>query len=137
MPAPESLPFQYTILRVVPHVERGEQLNAGVVLYCPQRRYLAARVELDEVRLAALAPDCEPEGVRPHLESLAAVAAGDESAGPLARMSASERFGWLAAPSSTVVQPSPVHTGLTDDPDATLQRLFETLVPVRKPPPRP
>lgn len=130
MPARKA--FQYTILRVVPHVERGEYLNAGVVLYCPEYRYLGARIELDDARLASLAPDCDPAALRPHLDALAAVAAGEQAAGPLARMSASDRFGWLAAPASTVVQPSPVHTGLTEDPQATLERLFTALVRVEE-----
>lgn len=125
--------FQYLILRVVPHVERGEYLNVGVVLYSPELQFIGARVELDEARLAALAPDCDPAAVRPHLDALVAVAAGADSAGPLGRLSASERFGWLAAPASTVVQPSPVHTGLTDDPAATLERLFGALVRVSEP----
>ncbi|MFL5825817.1 MAG: DUF3037 domain-containing protein [Thermoleophilaceae bacterium] len=120
--------FQYTILRVVPSVERGERLNAGVVLYCPEERFIGARVDLDAERLRALAPDMDAEPLRPHLAALAAIAEGDESAGPLARLSPSERFGWIAAPSSTVVQPSAVHTGLCDDPGRMLEHLFSTLV---------
>jgi Protein of unknown function (DUF3037) len=120
--------FQYAILRVVPRVERGEQINVGVVLYCPRLRYLRARVHLDEARLAALAPDLDVAALRPHLDALVAVAAGDPSAGPLGRLSPSERFGWLAAPSSTIVQPSAVHTGLCTDPEGTLDHLFASLV---------
>jgi hypothetical protein len=120
--------FQYTILRVVPRIERGEFLNVGVVLYCPVRRFLGCRIELDEQRLRAVSAGCDPAEVRPHLDAIAAVVAGDETAGPLARMSPSERFGWAAAKSSTMIQPSEVHTGLTDDPQRTLQRLFESLV---------
>jgi Protein of unknown function (DUF3037) len=120
--------FQYTILRVVPSVERGERLNAGVVLYCPEQRFIGARIHLDEERLRALAPEMDPEPLRPHLAALAAIVEGDDSAGPLARLSPSERFGWIAAPSSTVVQPSAVHTGLCDDPERTLEHLFSTLV---------
>jgi pyridoxamine 5'-phosphate oxidase len=121
-------PFQYLVLRVVPDVERGERVNAGVVVYCRARRYLAAKVELPAGRLGALAPQLDQGPVREHLAALAAVAAGDESGGPMARLDASERFGWLAAPSSTVVQPSAVHTGLCDEPAAELQRLFARLV---------
>jgi hypothetical protein len=128
---PDRSSFQYTILRVVPHVERGEQLNAGVVVYSPELKFLGARVALDDARLAALAPRCEPGAVRAALDALVAVAAGEESAGAIGAMSASERFGWLAAPSSTVVQPSDVHTGLTDDPAAVLEHLFATLVLVQ------
>jgi pyridoxamine 5'-phosphate oxidase len=112
----------------VPDVERGESVNAGVVVYCRARRYLRARVHLPAGRLSALAPELDQGPVRAHLDGLAAVAAGDPDAGPIARLDASERFGWLAAPSSTVVQPSPVHTGLCEDPVGELDRLFERLV---------
>jgi hypothetical protein len=120
--------FQYTILRVVPRVERGERMNVGVVVHCSQRRYLGARVELDEARLAALAPGLDPATVRPHLDAVLAVVEGDPAGGPLSDLSDSERFGWVAAPSSTMIQPSHVHTGLTEDPEATLDHLFASLV---------
>jgi hypothetical protein len=120
--------FQYAILRVVPSVERGERLNVGVALLCPERRFVGARVALDEARLAALAPSLDPDEVRAALDAIVAVAEGDLSAGPLARLSPSERFGWLAAASSTVIQPSAVHTGLSDDPRETLDHLFASLV---------
>jgi Protein of unknown function (DUF3037) len=123
--------FQYAILRVVPSVERGECLNVGVALLCPERRFVGARVELDEQRLRALAPGAEVAAVREALDALVAVADGDPAAGPLARLSPSERFGWIAAPSSTVIQPSAIHTGLTEDPARTLDHLFATLVEVR------
>lgn len=127
MPAPSA--FSYAILRVVPRVERGERLNVGVVLFARQHAgFLGMRAELDEARLAALAPDLDPAAVRPHLDALCAVAAGDPGAGPLAGLPPSERFGWLVAPSSTVLQPSEVHTGMTGDPAATLERLFAELV---------
>jgi Protein of unknown function (DUF3037) len=129
---PDRRAFQYTILRVVPRIERGECMNVGVVLFCPQHRFLGARFELDAERLAAFAPDLDPETVRPHLEAIAAVVAGDPDAGPLGALPASERFGWIAARSSTVLQPSEVHTGLSEDPAATLEHLFEALVPVRR-----
>jgi hypothetical protein len=125
MPAPEG--FAYAVLRIVPRVERGERLNVGVVLYCRRLGFLAARVQLDEQRLHALAPDCDPAAVRPTLDSIVAVAAGTGD-GPLSRLDPSDRFGWIAAPSSTIVQPSPVHTGLTTDPQADLDRLFAQLV---------
>ncbi len=126
MPEPDE--FQYAVWRVVPDVERGESLNAGVVLFCRRRGFLAARVGLDEARLAALAPDADVAAVARHLGELAAIAAGDPEAGAIARLPQSERFHWLVAPSSTVVQPSPVHTGLCDDPEAMLERLFQRLV---------
>jgi hypothetical protein len=121
-------PFQYAIVRVVPRVERGECLNAGVVLFCRPRRFLDARVELDERRLLALAPDVDLDGVRGHLDALCRIAAGDPAAGAIAALPASERFHWLVAPSSTIIQCSPVHTGLTDDPAGELERLVAQLV---------
>ena len=120
--------FQYAVIRVVPRVERGESLNAGVVLLCRPRRFLAARVHLDEDRLRALAPDADPLAIRPHLDAIERIAAGDPSAGPIARLGIGERFHWLVAPSSTVVQASEVHTGTCDDPRVELDHLFEHLV---------
>lgn len=125
---PARSPFAYAIVRVVPRVERGERFNAGVVVYCRQRRFLAARTRLDEARLRALAPDADADQVRAHLQAIERIAAGDPDAGPIAALDRSERFGWLVAPSSTIIQPSRVHTGLCDDPQATLDHLFETLV---------
>jgi Protein of unknown function (DUF3037) len=120
--------FQYTVLQVVPHVERGERINAGVVLFCRRHGFLAATVGLDRARLAALDPDTDAAEVDRHLGALATIAAGDSAGGPLAQLEPSERFHWLAAPSSTVIQPTAVHTGLTEDPRATLRHLFATLV---------
>jgi hypothetical protein len=125
---PGAEPFQYAIVRVMPRVERGEAINAGVVLFCRPLRFLGARVELDERLLAALAPDCDPEEVRPHLRTLVAVAEGAPEGGAVARLEPSERFHWLVAPASTIVQPSDVHIGLTRDPAAELDRLFAALV---------
>jgi hypothetical protein len=121
-------PFTYALLRIVPRVERGERLNAAVVLFCREYDYLAMRAEVDESRLTTLAPDLDPAPVHAHLEALRRVAAGDPAAGTLAALPPSERFGWLVAPSSTIIQPSEVHTGLTEDPQATLDHLFATLV---------
>lgn len=121
-------PFQYAIIRVVPRVERGECLNAGVVLLCRPRRFLAARVALDRERLRALAPEVDPSTIERHLAAIERIAAGDASAGPIARLGQGERFHWLVAPASTVIQPSEVHTGLCDDPAAELEHLFEQLV---------
>jgi hypothetical protein len=125
---PGAEPFQYAILRVVPRVERGEAFNAGVVVFCRPLRYLGARAGLDEQLLALLAPDCEADEVREHLETLVAVADGRPEGGRVAALPQSERFHWLVAPSSTMVQPSAVHTGLTTDPAAELDKLFEQLV---------
>jgi hypothetical protein len=121
-------PFEYAIVRVVPRVERGEAFNAGIVLHSRPHRFLGARTELDETVLAALSPDCDPDTVREHLDLIDRIAAGDADGGPIAALSAPERFHWLVSPSSTMLQPSPVHTGLTADPDATLDHLFRTLV---------
>ena len=104
---PDRNDFQYTILRIVPRVERGECVNTGVVLFCRQRNFLGITIELDRARLHALAPDLDPEIVQPHLDAIAAVVAGDASGGPLARLSPSERFGWVAAISSTECWPRP------------------------------
>jgi hypothetical protein len=131
VPEPDAKPFTYLILRVVPSVERGERVNVGVVLFCRQKGFLAARVALDAARLSALAPSMsvsELGEVREHLAALVRVAEGAPDAGPIAALPASERFGWLAAPSSTIVQASEVHTGLSRDPEATLDALFERLV---------
>jgi len=121
-------PFQYAIVRVVPRVERGECMNVGVVLFCRPARFLEMRGALDEGRLAAFAPDLDAAEVRAHLDAMARIAAGDPGAGPVARLEQSERFHWLVAPSSTVIQTSPVHTGLCEDPGETLTGLMEKLV---------
>jgi len=113
---------------VVPRIERGERFNAGVVLYCRQRDFLGVKVALDEARLKALAPATSADEVRAHLEALERVARGDPECGPIASLPQSERFGWLVAPSSTIIQPSRVHTGLSEDPQATLDALFAELV---------
>ncbi len=121
MPAPAS--FDYALLRVVPRVERQEFINAGVVVYCPQKRYLAARIRLDEARLRALWPDADLALVQAHLRAVERICAGDASAGPIAKLSLGERFHWLTSPRSTIIQPSPVHTGVCDATDALLERL--------------
>lgn len=125
---PEREDFQYAIVRVVPRIERGECLNAGVILYCRRLAFLGAKTGLDEAALAALAPGCDPDEVRAQLETLERVAAGAEDGGPIAGLDPSERFHWLTAPSSTIVQSSAVHTGLTSDPAGELEHLFESLV---------
>jgi hypothetical protein len=121
-------PFQYAALRIVPRVERGEAVNAGVVLFCRPLRFLGARTYLDAALLAALSPGCDADEVRPLLATVERIAAGDAAGGPIAELPQSERFHWLVAPASTIVQPGPVHTGLTSDPPAELDRLFTKLV---------
>ncbi len=121
----ERVPFEYAVLRVVPRVERGEFVNAGVVVYCQERAYLGALVHLDEARLRALDPDADVPAVRAALEALTDTCDGR---GRGSHEQIGRRFRWLTAPRSTVVQPGPVHTGLTDDPAAETERLVQTLV---------
>ena len=121
-------PFQYAALRIVPRVERGEAVNAGVVLFCRPLRFLGARTELDEALLGVLSPGCDPTAVREQLRVMELIAAGDAAGGAIAALPPSERFHWLVAPASTIVQPGPVHTGLTADPAAELDHLFAKLV---------
>ena len=127
MPARES--FEAAVLRVVPRVEREEFINVGVVLFCKARRYLAARIALDRARLAALAPGLvDPDEVQQHLEHIRLVCDGDPAAGPIAELTQAERFHWLVAPRSTVIQVSAAHSGLSDDPAQTLAHLLSTMV---------
>ena len=128
MPDEHRSPYQYALIRVVPRVERGEAMNVGVILLCRPHRFLAARIELDAGRLASFAPDLDLALVRPHLDAIERVAAGDHTAGPIAMLGPAERFHWLVSPASTIIQPSPVHTGLTDDPATELEHLLTTLV---------
>jgi hypothetical protein len=121
-------PFSYAIYRLVPRLERGERVNVGVVVFCRPLDFLAARTGLDETRAAALWPELDLDAVRPHLEAIERIAAGDPSGGPMARLDTTARFHWLVAPSSTIIQPSAVHTGVCADPPAQLEHLFETLV---------
>ena len=132
MPAPAS--FDYAVVRVVPRVEREEFLNAGVILFCLERDFLAARVELDVARLRALAPDVDAAMVEEHLAAVSRVAAGGEGSGPIGRLSRRERFHWLVAPRSTVIQVSPVHSGLCDDPERALEHLLDRIVRVPRTP---
>ena len=120
--------FDYAIVRVVPRVDREEFLNAGVILYCRARDFLAARVEVDAARLAALAPHADVPAVLAHLDSLSRVAAGASNAGPIAKLPPAERFHWIVAPRSAVLQVSPVHTGLCIDPADALERLVDQMV---------
>ena len=121
-------PFEYALLRVVPRVERGEFVNAGVVLYCQEKRFLEAAIDLDPERLRVLDPRLDPEIVRAYLEAARRVCAGGPGAGPIGLLPPVQRFGWLVAPRSTVVQPGPVHTGLAEDPQQALDHLLRTMV---------
>jgi hypothetical protein len=115
--------FDYTVIRVVPRVERQEFINAAVVVFSPEKRYLDARIHLDERRLVALWPETDVDVVRAHLEAILLICRGDAGAGPIAKLSQRERFHWLSSPRSTIIQPSPVHTGVCDDTAGLLDRL--------------
>lgn len=121
-------PYDFATIRIVPRVEREEFLNAGVIVFCPTRQYLKARVHIDEPRLKALWPDLDFPLLRQHLESFPAICAADPNAGPIAAKPLRERFHWVAAPRSTMIQISPVHTGLCESPDEVLDELFAKLV---------
>jgi hypothetical protein len=116
--------FEYALIRVVPRIDRGESINVGVLVYSKSFRYLKARIELNEDRLKALDPGADVEAVRGALRAFGRAC----TEGPLAEQSLGERFRWLTAPRSAIVQPGPVHAGITGDPDADLDRLFSTLV---------
>ena len=126
MPARDT--FDYAIIRVVPRPEREEFVNAGVIVSCHLRHFLAARVELDEARLLALCPEVDLEEVRRHLAAIPSVCAGGPAAGPLGTLSERERWYWLVAPRSTILQVSPPHVGLCDDPAEMLERLMDRMV---------
>jgi len=127
--------FDYAIIRVVPRVERGECLNAGVILFCRTRRFLAAAIDLDAARLAALAPDLDTRLAQRHLDTFPLICAGDPGSGPIGGLTQAERFHWLVAPRSTIIQSSPVHCGLCAEPSATLRRLLDSLVRLPSSPP--
>lgn len=126
--ATERAPFAYAAIRVVPRVEREEFVNVGVVLFSRPRKFLGVQARLDADRLRALWPDIDVDAVERQLEVIRLVAAGDPGGGAIARLSPAERFGWISAPSSTVVQPGPVHAGLAHDPATALHELFVELV---------
>jgi hypothetical protein len=126
MPARSS--FDYAIVRVVPRVEREEFLNVGAILFCRTRSFLDARIELDTQRLLAFAPEVDLAELREHLAVIPLVCRGAAEGGPIAALSQAERFHWLVAPRSTIVQPSPVHSGLTTDPAAALEHVMDTVV---------
>jgi Protein of unknown function (DUF3037) len=127
MPARKAS-YDYALIRVTPRVERGECMNVGVVLFCRQRGFLGARIALDEARLLAFYPLANIEGIRDELHAIAKIVEGEREAGPIAALAQAERFHWLVSPRSTIVQPSPVHSGLCDDPVAALEHLFATMV---------
>jgi hypothetical protein len=121
-------PFEYAVLRVVPRIDRGESMNAGVLLYCQARSFVGARVHLDRDRLRALDPSADLPAVEHALRTAAGICDGDSASGPAGEEDPGRRFRWLTAPRSTVVQPGPVHTGLTSDPESELEHLLRVLV---------
>jgi len=128
MPAGDPTGFSYALLRLVPRVERGEQINVGVIVFSRPLGFLEARTALDDGRVRALGTDVDLDVVREHLRAVERIAAGDPSAGPIAKLDQTARFHWLVSPSSTIIQPSDVHTGLCRDPAAELAKLFRELV---------
>jgi hypothetical protein len=125
---PASLSFDYAVLRVVPRVEREEFVNVGVILFCLERDFLEARVNLDHERIRAIYPDADLPTIEEHLIALQQVAAGAEGSGPIGTLSPRERFHWLVAPRSTVLQVGPVHAGLCEDPAREIERLMAVMV---------
>jgi hypothetical protein len=124
-------PFEYAVLRVVPRVERGEGVNVGVVVFCRTRGFLDTRIDLAPravAAVAALAPDLDVETVGAHLDAIRRTVAGDPAGDSISRLAAPERFRWVTSPSSTMIQPSEVHGGVTEDPARSLDDLFERLV---------
>ncbi|MHB1005454.1 MAG: DUF3037 domain-containing protein [Chloroflexota bacterium] len=126
MPAPHS--YDYALVRVVPRVERGEFVNVGVILFCRTERFLAAAVKMDRVCLRALAPELDLAEVERYLATIPLICAGVPGAGPIGRLALAERFHWLVSPRSTIIQPSPVHSGLCVDPAAALNALTREFV---------
>ena len=126
MPTPSA--YDYAVIRVVPRVDREEFINVGVILSCPAHDFLEARLHLDRARLAALFPSLNAEQVQQYLEAIPAVCRGDAAAGPIGQLPPRQRFHWLVAPRSTIIQTSAVHSGLSDDPVQTLDHLVRVMV---------
>lgn len=125
--ASEPQPYEYAVIRIVPNEARGEFINAGVILYCPAQKFLQARISFDPKRLLALAPNIDLAHAEKHLAAIPKICAGGADAGDLAALSVAERFRWLTSPRNTLIQTSPIHSGLTQDPAATLAHLAKTL----------
>lgn len=121
-------PFEYAIVRIVPRVERDEFINVGVIVFCAERDYLEARIELDERRLLALHPAADVDLLREHLEAIPRICSAEPNAGPIASMPLRERFSWLVSPRNTILQTSPPHAGLCDSPETWLDRLLTRMV---------
>ena len=125
---PEQSAFDYAMIRVVPRVEREEFVNVGIILFCRARRYLDCRIALAQDRVFALSPDADLAAIEKHLDVFAKICAGGKDAGPIGQLSLADRFHWLTATRSTTIQVSPVHPGMTTDPQGSLEQLFDRLV---------
>ena len=125
---PTQSRYDYAVIRVVPKVDREEFINAGVILSCPDRSFLEARIKLNESRLLALDPSVDLEMVRTHLATIPTICHGGEDAGTIGQLPQRQRFHWLVAPRSTIIQTSPVHTGRCSDPEASLEHLIAKMV---------
>lgn len=125
---PERASFDYAIVRIVPHVEREEFINVGVIVFCRTKRFLEAQIALDESRLMSVCPDLDIQMVLEHLALIPQTCAGGDEAGPIGQLPQAERFHWLVAPRSTIIQTSPVHCGMCEDPVAALDELYSRLV---------
>jgi hypothetical protein len=126
MSAPNS--YDYALIRLVPSVERGECLNTGVLLFCRTLGFLGARIHLDTTRALALSPGLDLTSIQQQLDTIVHICEGGPESGPLGKMSQSERFHWLVSPRSTIIQISPVHEGVCDDPEEALEHLLKTMV---------
>jgi hypothetical protein len=129
---PAECTYDYAIVRIVPRVERGEQINVGVILSCVDDDFLQARIEIDPARLLALDPTLDLDEIQASLATIPAICRGGAEAGPIGELPARGRFRWLVSPRSTVIQMSPVHTGRTNDPEAALEKLVETMVRTKR-----
>ena len=125
---PDKFRYDYAVVRVVPKVDREEFINVGVIVSCPELSFLEARIKLDESRLLALDPNIDLELVRKHLDSIPKICRGGDDAESIGQLPQRQRFHWLVAPRSTIIQTSPVHTGRCGDPSAALERLIATMV---------
>jgi len=125
---PAEYTYDYAIIRVVPRVERGEMVNVGVILSCPDVDFLDAGIEIDEPRLRALDESLDVEAIRTNLATIPVICRGGPEAGPIGALAQRNRFHWLVSPRSTIIQMSPPHTGRTSDPRAALERLLDTMV---------
>ncbi|MFL5321465.1 MAG: DUF3037 domain-containing protein [Myxococcaceae bacterium] len=132
MPARSS--FDYAIVRVVPRVDREEFVNVGVIVYCLERDFLVAKIELDEQRLCSFAPNVDLSLVKPHLDSFTKIAAGGKDAGPIGQLPQKDRWHWLVAPRSTIIQTSAVHSGIAESPETAVEKLLDKVVRPPKPP---